>query len=48
MLGVQKSKPARPALLKALASVLTTVAIFSTSSSSKAADIVMGLANEVA
>jgi hypothetical protein len=48
ILGVQKSNPALPWLLKARASVLTTVATFSISSSSKAADIRMGMANDVA
>ncbi len=48
MLGVQKSSPARFALLKARASVLTTVATLSTKSSSKAAASVIGFANDVA
>jgi len=47
MLGVQKSSPARPALLKARASLETTVATRRTRSSSKAADRRMGLAKDV-
>jgi hypothetical protein len=50
MLGVQKSSPHFPKsqLARALASVLTTLAISKTSSSSNAAARVMGEANDVA
>jgi hypothetical protein len=46
--GVQKSSPAKPALLKALASVLITDAIWYMRWSSKAADMVIGDAKDVA
>lgn len=48
MFGVQKSSPARPALLNARASVLTIAAILLIRSSSKAADMRIGFANDVA
>jgi hypothetical protein len=47
MLGVQKSRPARPALLNARASVEMTDATRRTRSSSKAAERRMGLAKDV-
>lgn len=46
--GVQKSRPARPSLLNALASVLTTDATSRIKSSSKAAPIKMGSGKDVA
>ena len=48
MFGVQKSNPLRFTLLKALASVLTTVATALISASSKAALIKIGCGNDVA
>jgi hypothetical protein len=48
ILGVQKSSPARPPLLYARASVLMVLATLKIKSSSKAADMVIGFANDVA
>jgi hypothetical protein len=48
MFGVKKSKPVRPALLKARASVEMSVAIWSTRSSSNAAEVKIGWGKEVA
>ena len=48
MFGVQKSSPARPALLNARPSVLTTVATAWMRGSSKAAPIRMGWGKDVA
>src|SRR5688572_24954642 len=48
MFGVQKSRPARPAFPNALASAPMAVPTASTSASSKAAAMVMGLGKDVA